>query len=70
MTKIKELREKTDVELVELKDKLVKEMYDIRFKRVLNVVENPLRIRYIRKDIAKINMLIHERKLAKIAENL
>jgi large subunit ribosomal protein L29 len=64
--KIKELREKTDAELNMEHTNLVKEYQDLKFKKVVSVVENPLRLRHIRRELAKIKTLLHERALAKL----
>jgi large subunit ribosomal protein L29 len=64
--KAKNLREKTSVELLKDKNKLHKELSDLRFKKVLSVLENPLKIRLIKRDIAKINTIIYEREIEKI----
>jgi large subunit ribosomal protein L29 len=68
--KIKELKEKTSKELIVEKDRLIKEHKDLRFKKVISVVENPLQLRTIKRDIARINTLLHEREMKKIKEEL
>lgn len=68
--KAKELREKTNEELVLEKDKLIKEAKDLRFKKVTSVVENPLKIRTIRRNIAKINTVLHLRELENLKKEL
>jgi len=66
--KAKELHEKTNDELnVEL-DKLKKELKDLKFKKVTGVIENPLKIRTIRKDIARIETIIHMNEIEKIKQ--
>ncbi len=68
--KAKELREKSNEELGLEKDKLIKESRDLRFKKVTSVVENPLRLRIIRKDIARINTILHSRDLEALRKEL
>jgi large subunit ribosomal protein L29 len=68
--KIKELHEKTSKELSVEKDRLIKEHKEIRFKKVMSIVENPVKLRVIRRDIARINTILHERDLNKIKEEL
>ncbi|OHD14115.1 MAG: 50S ribosomal protein L29 [Spirochaetes bacterium GWD1_27_9] len=68
--KAKELIEKKNEELVLEKDKLIKEYRDLRFKKVTSIVENPMRIKLIRKDIARINTILHIRELDKIKNEL
>jgi len=68
--KIKELKEKPSKELIVEKDKLIKEHKELRFKKVMSVVENPLRLRTIRRDIARINTIMHKREIDKLKEEL
>ncbi|HBD92826.1 MAG: 50S ribosomal protein L29 [Spirochaetes bacterium GWF1_31_7] len=65
-----ELREKSDKELMVEKDKLIKELHDLRFKKIIGVVENPVRMRFIRKDIARINTILQEKKIAEVKAKL
>jgi large subunit ribosomal protein L29 len=68
--KAKELREKTDQELTLELSNMVKEYQELRFKKVLGVVDNPLRFRTLKKDIARINTLLHERNLEKLQKEM
>lgn len=47
-------------ELVEKRDSLQKEYMDLRMDKVLGHIENPLRLRTVRKDLARVNTIIHE----------
>ena len=47
-------------ELVAKKEALHKEHLNLRMRRVLGHVENPLAVRTIRRNIARVNTLIHE----------
>ena len=60
--KIKELREFTDEELKQKIDDFMEELFNLRFQKGLNRLENPLRIKIVRKDIAKIKTLLTERE--------
>lgn len=68
--KIKELKEKNEKELNLELSNLAKEYKDLRFKKVTGVIENPLKIRTIRKDIARIKTLLHENEIKKIKEQI
>lgn len=68
--KAKELREKTDKEIAIEKDKLIKELHDLRFKKVIGVIENPIRLREIKKEIARINTVLQERKIEELKSKL
>ncbi len=60
--KIKELREFTDDELKQKIDDFMEELFNLRFQKGLNRLENPLRIKIVKKDIAKIKTLLTERE--------
>ncbi|AEV29918.1 ribosomal protein L29 [Sphaerochaeta pleomorpha str. Grapes] len=47
-------------ELVEKKEQLHKEYLNLRMGRVLGHVENPLAVRTTKRNIARVNTLIHE----------
>jgi large subunit ribosomal protein L29 len=55
-------------ELVAKKDELHKEFLNLRMNKVLGHVENPLRLRTIKREIARVNTIIHEYALG-IREN-
>ena len=59
----KELKEKSVEELILERDKAKKALKDIEFKKVVSVVENPIQIRELRRQIARINTYIHEKEL-------
>ncbi|MBI5665391.1 MAG: 50S ribosomal protein L29 [Nitrospirae bacterium] len=61
MKKASEFRTKTVDELrLEEKD-LRKELFNLRFRKVTGEIENPLRIRHVRKDIARVLTVINEK---------
>ena len=47
-------------ELVAKRDELRKSYLNMRMEKVLGHVENPLQVRNIRRQIARLNALIHE----------
>ncbi|HKM39326.1 MAG TPA: 50S ribosomal protein L29 [bacterium] len=63
--KAKELRELTDVELEEKLSHFKEELFNLRFQLATRQLENPMRLREVRKSIARIKTVLHERKLAK-----
>jgi large subunit ribosomal protein L29 len=68
--KIKTLREKTQAELsVELAN-LLKEYQTMKYKKVIGVIDNPLKVRILKRDIARIKTLLHEREIEKILKEL
>lgn len=61
--KIKEIR---DLSLVELNQKLADskaELFNLRFQLAVNQLDNPMRIKAVKKDIARINTVIREIEL-------
>lgn len=61
MAKATEMRDKTVDELRQQESDLRKELLNLRFQKVTGEIENPLRIRHIRKDIARILTVINEK---------
>lgn len=63
MKKVKELRELTDEELerklVDLKD----ELFRLRFQLATGQLENPMRIREVKKTFARIKTILREREI-------
>jgi large subunit ribosomal protein L29 len=59
--KMSEIRELTDDELRQKVDDLREELFNLRFQNARNRLENPLKMRFIRKDIARILTLLTER---------
>jgi len=61
MEKISEFRAKTVDELKQEEKNLRKELFNLRFQQVTGEIENPLRIRRVRKDIARVLTIINEK---------
>ena len=61
-----ELKEKSIEELSLELDKAKKTLKELQFKKVVSVVENPIQIRELRRQIARIKTYIHEKELQKI----
>ena len=49
-------------ELVAKRDKLKKEYMDLRFKMVISHVDNPMQKRTMRREIARLNTFIQQKK--------
>ncbi len=60
--KIEEVRGKTDAELDYEIGELKKELFDRRFKAATETSNKPDRIATIRRAVARINTVLHERK--------
>jgi len=61
--KFKELKEKTAEELKEERRDLKLEMINLRVQKASGQLENPARIKIVRRTIAKIETLLCEKKL-------
>ncbi len=64
MEKMKEIRELTNEQLNKQVETLKEELFDLRFKQATGVIENPARIKEIRKTIARIKTVLTERQNA------
>jgi len=60
---IENLREGTDEELEELRAQVTESLQNLRFRTASGQIDDPKRIRKYRKAIARINTILHERKL-------
>ncbi len=61
MTKIADLKVKTDDQLVEQLVDLKREAFNLRFQAATNQLEKPSRVREVRRDIARIKTLQTQR---------
>ena len=61
MTKIEDLRTKSDDQLQEQLGELKREAFNLRFQAATNQLEKPSRTREVRRDIARIKTLQGER---------
>ena len=59
---IKEIREKSSEDLQKTLDEMKVELCDLRFARATGSIENPMRIRELKKSIARILTVLHERE--------
>jgi len=59
--KSKELRERATDDLVSLRDTTVKELFSYRMKNLTNQLDDTSLLRKGRKDIARIEAILHER---------
>ena len=62
-TKASELRQLGDEELVNKLREAKEELFNLRFQAATGQLENNTRLRTVRKDIARIYTLMHEREL-------
>lgn len=63
--KMSELREMTNEELNLQLETFREEMFNLRFQQSTNRLENPMRLKSVRKDIARIKTLLTEKESSK-----
>ncbi len=61
--KTKEIRQLSEVELNSKLADLKTELFNLRFQLATGQLDNPLRIKTVRKDIARVKTIIREREL-------
>ena len=64
MAKSHELREMADEELENKFSEAKEELFNLRFQLVTGQLDNPMRIRVMRKEVARILTVMRERELA------
>jgi large subunit ribosomal protein L29 len=64
MTKIADLKMKSDDQLVEQLGELKREAFNLRFQAATSQLEKPSRVRVVRRDIARIKTLQAQRFVA------
>ena len=62
--KAKEIREMTNRELETKLDELKEELFNLRFQVATGQIENPMRLKHVRKDIARVKTILRERELS------
>jgi large subunit ribosomal protein L29 len=58
--RLKELRAMADAELAEKEAQLKQEVFNLRFQLATGRIENPMRIRQTRRDLARVKTLRHQ----------
>ena len=64
MMKINKVKEMSSPELEKELDELKSELFKLRFSLATNGLDNPMKIKEVKKDIAKIKTILRERELA------
>ncbi len=63
--KLDKIRNMSQAELATEELKLKKELFNLRFQHVTGQLENPLKMKELKKDIARIKTVQREKELAK-----
>lgn len=61
---LKELKAMADAELAEKEAQLKQELFNLRFQLATGRIENPMRIRQTRRDLARVKTLRHQQAAA------
>lgn len=64
MMKINKIREMSSPDLEKELGELKTELFKLKFSLATNGLENPMKIKEVKRDIAKINTVLTERKIA------
>jgi large subunit ribosomal protein L29 len=62
--KAAQLREQTTEELQDKERELAEQLFALRLQKVTGQLEKPHRVRQVRKDLARVLTLLHERQLS------
>ena len=58
----KDIRERSDDELRKTRGDLEEQLFKLRFQKSTGQIENPIKIREVRKDIARVLTVINQRQ--------
>ena len=65
---LKKMREMSEVELNAELVKMKKDLFNLRFQHVTGQLENPIKMRETKRDIARVKTIIREKELAKVQD--
>lgn len=63
---LKKMREMSEVELNAELVKMKKDLFNLRFQHVTGQLENPIKMRDTKRDIARVKTIIREKQLEKV----
>ena len=63
---LNKIREMTDVELNLELDKMKQELFNLRFQHVTGQLENPVKMREVKRNIARVKTSIREKELESV----
>ena len=59
--KAKDLREKTSEELKNVEKDLKQKLFNLNFQKVMGQLQNPMKVKETKKDIARVKTILNER---------
>lgn len=60
---LNKIREMSDVELNAELDRMKQELFNLRFQHVTGQLENPVKMREVKRDIARVKTIMREKEL-------
>ena len=63
---LKKIREMSETELQTELVRMKKDLFNLRFQHVTGQLENPIKMRDTKKDIARVKTIIREKELSKV----
>ena len=63
---LKKMREMTEVELTAELEKMKKELFNLRFQHVTGQLENPVKMREVKRNIVRVKTIMREKELEKV----
>jgi large subunit ribosomal protein L29 len=70
VTRVRELRDLGDEELIERLESSKEELFNLRFQLATGQLDNPMRIKDVRHDVARILTILRERDIERELEQL
>ena len=61
--KAKEIRELSQEELIQKEKDLREELFNLKFQHAIGQLENTMRIRQVKRDLARVKTILREREL-------
>ena len=65
---LKKMREMSEAELNAELLKMKEDLFNLRFQHVTGQLENPIKMRETKRDIARVKTIIREKELAKVQD--
>ena len=65
---LKKIREMSEAELNSELVRMKKDLFNLRFHHVTGQLENPIKMRETKRDIARVKTIIREKELAKVQD--
>ncbi|MCH3954254.1 MAG: 50S ribosomal protein L29 [Eubacterium sp.] len=63
---LNKIREMTDAELSAELEKMQKELFNLRFQHVTGQLDNPVQMREVKRNIARVKTIIREKELDQV----